>query len=654
MRHSPDRGYNYIGHFMDHFSKFHVLFPIQRKTADEVSRMIEERVLAYFGPPKIFHSDNGREFVNQLIRAMFERWRGDVVFVNGRPRHSQSQGLVERGNLRVERKIAAIKQEEGQHLTEGSYPWSSWLPRIMFGMNRENHSTIKDSPYHVVFGKFPPSVFPGATKHCTNEEDLFSDKSEETDCGSLDVLDDGSDTSTIIDPDTADASIVESDEEGTKPSSPPTRHTSIRKRALDSTYTAASRMANFYNKRKRVKLNDFEKGDCVSVCVPKADRTGTDLPRIPCVIQEVYGHKVKSFVLVTEYGTLRERFRTGDLEAYSGSVKTGNSDAVISLREAAQKFHHHNKFTKSFCKCSSACHTNRCVCRANGIQCSTRCHHSTTCSNQPKGSSARKAKASYRSTVSASTTFNSGSDGSSRSASVQKSRTPSSPSRPAITSATSVTKAKPTSKSSSSSTKSNPNSNALGRTEWLSDRHMKTASDLLRASFATVGGLEDTLLQTNNSFTVPTGPYVQFLHIRGNHWVTISNILAADRYTVLVYDSMHSQPDSNFLSVVANYLYCPKDSFDIKIMNVQRQPNSYDCGVYAIAFATAVLHGDDPANLQFRHLRKHFQECCTIGLLTPFPSSVVHRQPKVVQARTEPLFCSCRGIYRRRTSHDRM
>jgi len=46
-------------------------------------------------PPKIFYSDNGREFVNQLIRAMFDKWGGgNVTFINGRPRHSQSQGLA--------------------------------------------------------------------------------------------------------------------------------------------------------------------------------------------------------------------------------------------------------------------------------------------------------------------------------------------------------------------------------------------------------------------------------------------------------------------------------------------------------------------------------------------------------------------------------
>ena len=145
MRHSPDNEYNYIGLFMENFSKFYVLFPLKSKTAGEVSYMLQEHVLAYLGPPKIFHSDNGREFVNNLIHTMFEKWGGDVTFVSGRPRHSQSQGLVERGNRTVEQKIAAMKLDEGHG--ENKYPWVSWLPRIMFSMNCERHEGIKDLPY---------------------------------------------------------------------------------------------------------------------------------------------------------------------------------------------------------------------------------------------------------------------------------------------------------------------------------------------------------------------------------------------------------------------------------------------------------------------------------------------------------------------------
>ena len=61
--------------------------------------------------------------MNNLIHAMFKRWGGDVTFVNGRPRHSQSQGLIERGNCTVEMKIAVMKQDEGH--TGLKYPWVS-------------------------------------------------------------------------------------------------------------------------------------------------------------------------------------------------------------------------------------------------------------------------------------------------------------------------------------------------------------------------------------------------------------------------------------------------------------------------------------------------------------------------------------------------
>ena len=62
MRHSPDDEFNWIGHFRDHMSKFNIVFPLKTKSAPEVARLFQERVLTYLGPPYIFHSDNGREF----------------------------------------------------------------------------------------------------------------------------------------------------------------------------------------------------------------------------------------------------------------------------------------------------------------------------------------------------------------------------------------------------------------------------------------------------------------------------------------------------------------------------------------------------------------------------------------------------------------
>ena len=62
---------------MDHFSKFHILWPQYNKTGAEVAEGIKTRVLPYFGLPKIFQSDNGLEFRNEMVESLllFE-WQG--------------------------------------------------------------------------------------------------------------------------------------------------------------------------------------------------------------------------------------------------------------------------------------------------------------------------------------------------------------------------------------------------------------------------------------------------------------------------------------------------------------------------------------------------------------------------------------------------
>ena len=54
---------------------------------------------AQFMPPKILHTDNGAEFKNKLIKPY---WEGKGInFVNGTPRHPQSQGAIETFNKTV-------------------------------------------------------------------------------------------------------------------------------------------------------------------------------------------------------------------------------------------------------------------------------------------------------------------------------------------------------------------------------------------------------------------------------------------------------------------------------------------------------------------------------------------------------------------------
>ncbi len=53
------------------------------------------------GAPVILQSDNGREFVADIIKEMVKIWK-ECKIVNGSPRHPQSQGSVERANADVQ------------------------------------------------------------------------------------------------------------------------------------------------------------------------------------------------------------------------------------------------------------------------------------------------------------------------------------------------------------------------------------------------------------------------------------------------------------------------------------------------------------------------------------------------------------------------
>ena len=82
---------------MDHFSTFHVLFPLHDKSASGIARMLSDRVFSVFDLPYLVQLDNGREFVNKILEETVQIWPGEAVLVNGRTRHAQSQGSVRPG-----------------------------------------------------------------------------------------------------------------------------------------------------------------------------------------------------------------------------------------------------------------------------------------------------------------------------------------------------------------------------------------------------------------------------------------------------------------------------------------------------------------------------------------------------------------------------
>jgi len=144
MQSNPYGDIKFILVYQDHLTKFGILRSLHSKRADEVAYHLLD-IFTTFGATTILHSDNGREFCNQIIKSLCEMWN-DIKIVHGKPRHSGSQGSVERANQDVENMLATWME------TNNTTKWSEGLRFVQAMKNRAYHEGIKCSPYEAMFG----------------------------------------------------------------------------------------------------------------------------------------------------------------------------------------------------------------------------------------------------------------------------------------------------------------------------------------------------------------------------------------------------------------------------------------------------------------------------------------------------------------------
>ena len=180
--------------------------------------------------------------------------------------------------------------------------------------------------------------------------------------------------------------------------------------------------------------------------------------------------------------------------------------------------------------------------------------------------------------------------------------------------------------------------------KWLNDLIINAAQNLLKQQFE-IRGLQNTTLGQACQFSIMKGEFVQILHTTC-HWTTISTIgLGGGEQSVAVYDSLYTKISKEDSDQICCLVLSPKSSIQLSYMNVQRQLSGSTCGLFAIAFATAICNGMDPVFLSFEEaeMRSHLLSCLQRKLLTPFPSRQRKpRGPAVKELEILSIYCHCR------------
>ncbi|CAM4875098.1 unnamed protein product [Rotaria socialis] len=125
MRSIKHDGFNFIVHAKDHFTKFSWLFALPSKEAHHVALHLRNLFLY------IWSSENSAKA--NIILNLKLNWP-DLIIINGRPRHPQRQGLVERVNAVVQKMLGKWLE------TNKSLDWPQGFVQ-------------KQTPYEMVFGQ---------------------------------------------------------------------------------------------------------------------------------------------------------------------------------------------------------------------------------------------------------------------------------------------------------------------------------------------------------------------------------------------------------------------------------------------------------------------------------------------------------------------
>ena len=159
----------------------------------------------------------------------------------------------------------------------------------------------------------------------------------------------------------------------------------------------------------------------------------------------------------------------------------------------------------------------------------------------------------------------------------------------------------------------------------LSDLHINLAQRVLKKQFSHINGLESTLLQgKRNTLTEDmVKNKLQIIHcLERHHWIIASTVKNPSG-EVTVMDSIFRSIDEETKLTISN-LFRPTGSSNelkIKLIKTQRQKGNKDCGLFAVAMATAITFGKNPSKVTFcqESLRAHLVTCLNKQEFSLFP-----------------------------------
>jgi hypothetical protein len=135
----------------DHATGLIYLCALQRKRPNLVAYKLQE-IFGIIGFPKIFHTDNEKEFTAKVVLMFLCQMNPNIISVTGQPFCPSDQGLVEDMNKLVKRVIGSVQTE--RRVVGDNPTWTEVLGSVAAVINSQ-HECGKDevSSYEAVYSQ---------------------------------------------------------------------------------------------------------------------------------------------------------------------------------------------------------------------------------------------------------------------------------------------------------------------------------------------------------------------------------------------------------------------------------------------------------------------------------------------------------------------
>jgi len=151
----------------DHFSGLTYICALPRKRANLVAYKLQE-IFGVIGYPKIFHTDNGKEFTAKCVLQLLRHKNPNILSVTGRPRTPRDQGSVENLNKLVKRVVGMVLAERRE---AGENPnWTEVLGSVAATINSQcGRGKYDKTAFETVYGQmfdFPLTCSKSEARKC--------------------------------------------------------------------------------------------------------------------------------------------------------------------------------------------------------------------------------------------------------------------------------------------------------------------------------------------------------------------------------------------------------------------------------------------------------------------------------------------------------